>query len=98
MVSWNDAAEMKDLADSLNPQNQPGLWESILPIIVPVLLISCGSLIKYQLKAEIVDSAWWTDLLLQLGDKNIAIAIGVLIAFPLTRYIAKEQRATVESD
>ena len=92
-----DAAEMTDLADSLNPQNQPGLWESILPIIVPVLLISCGSLIKYQLKAEIVNSAWWTDLLLQLGDKNIAIAIGVLIAFPLTRYIAKEQRATLVS-
>lgn len=92
-----DRPGIAELAESLETKNQPGLWESILPIVVPVLLITCGSVIKYLLKAKIVESAWWTDLLLQLGDKNLAIAIGVLIAFPLTRYIAKEQRATLVS-
>jgi GntP family gluconate:H+ symporter len=75
----------------------PKLAESLLPILVPVVLITIGSILKYLSKSQQTESSTVTDLFLFLGDKNIAIAIGTAFAMALTRYIHSAQRITLVS-
>ena len=75
----------------------PNLLESLLPIIVPVVLITIGSVLAYLLDSQRLESSSLTSLLAFLGDKNIAIAIGLVFAIALTRYIGPEQRASLVS-
>ncbi|OYP28840.1 GntP family permease [Rhodopirellula sp. MGV] len=75
----------------------PGLWMSLLPIIVPVVLITLGSVIRYALDAGHLSSGDATEAMLFVGDKNIAIAVGVALAFRLVGFIDKDRRQTLVS-
>jgi len=63
--------------EELNPE-MPSALKSILPILLPILLIANASLIKF-LKWE--NSL--TDILLFLGNPLVALLIGMLLAFSL---------------
>ncbi|TWU02382.1 GntP family permease [Stieleria varia] len=75
--------------------NGPSLLASLLPIAVPVVLITVGSVLAYLIKSDRVIASGWTDLFKFTGDKNIAIGIGVLLAFGLMRYVPAEKRKTL---
>lgn len=81
-------------ADS-NPK--PGLIESLLPILVPVLLITIGSVFAYLGKSGAVEKSSFTSVVAFFGDKNIAIAIGLGFAMVLVRYIDAEKRKSLVS-
>ena len=57
----------------------PKFLESLLPIIVPVALITIGSVLAYLLKSGSIEANSLTDVFRFLGDKNIAIAIGLAL-------------------
>lgn len=75
----------------------PKFIESLLPIIVPVALITIGSVLAYLLKSGSIEANSLTDVFRFLGDKNIAIAIGLAFAMMLTRFIDAEQRTSLVS-
>lgn len=77
--------------------DSPPLIHALLPITIPVILIAIGSLTKYLSKQNVTDTASpvWTDILTGLGDKNIALGIGVVLALSLRRYCSTESRATL---
>ncbi len=77
------------------PRPQPPLLLSLLPIVIPVALISVASVISYLTDADHLSEAPWTTWLLTLGDKNIAIGIGCAFAFGLVRYCPSEKRRTL---
>lgn len=75
----------------------PGLIESLLPIVVPVLLITAASIFKYLTKSGSIEASAITQALLVLGDKNIAIAIGLGFAAALVRYVEPGLRKSLVS-
>lgn len=91
--------------DSIDPasdqlqhkQRSPGFIESLLPILVPVVLITIGSVLAYLTKSGGVESSSLTDFFQLIGDKNIAIAIGVAFAMALARYIDAQRRTSLVS-
>ncbi|MDA9934599.1 SLC13 family permease [Rubripirellula sp.] len=86
---------------SKNPSSpsddSPPLIRALLPITIPVILIAVGSLTDYLVKqnAAGVESAVWTDILRGMGNKNIALGIGVVLALSLRKFCPEEQRATL---
>jgi GntP family gluconate:H+ symporter len=75
--------------------SSPGLIESLLPIAVPVLLISLGSIVVYLLDSRIVSESAWTRLAEVVGEKNTAITFGAVFAMSLMRYCPADRRATL---
>lgn len=77
--------------------DSPPLIHALLPITVPVVLIAIGSLTKYlsQQNGSDIEPPVWTDILTGLGDKNIALSIGVVLALSLRKYCSTELRATL---
>ena len=75
----------------------PGLIESLLPILIPVVLISIGSIVAYLVDSETVTESAWTGFASIAGDKNVAIAIGAVFAMFLMRYCAVDRRGTLIS-
>ena len=63
-----------------------------MPITIPVVLIALGSLTAYLTKQEVIDAALWTDILRGMGDKNIALGIGLVLALSLIKYCPAAQR------
>ncbi|MCD0459337.1 GntP family permease [Roseiconus lacunae] len=86
-----------DSAATANRRVGPGLIAALLPIMVPVVLITAGSVIRYLLDAGKLETGGITDALLFIGDKNIAIAIGLAMAFHLVRFVAPERRQSLVS-
>jgi gluconate:H+ symporter, GntP family len=86
---------------SKNPSSpsddSPPLIRALLPITIPVILIAVGSLTDYLVKqnAAGIESAVWTDILRGMGNKNIALGIGVVLALSLRKFCPEEQRATL---
>ncbi|MCO8120661.1 GntP family permease [Stieleria sp. TO1_6] len=76
-------------------RKSPGLMESLWPIIVPVVLITIGSVVSYLTKSGRIETTEMTRLLLLVGDKNIAIAIGLAFAMSLLRYIPTGPRSSL---
>lgn len=76
---------------------RPGLAESLIPIVVPVVLITIASVINYLVDAKSIQPSGATRAVKFFGDKNIAIAIGVVFAMRLMRYCRAESRATLVS-
>ena len=85
------AGSQSDLAD------RPGLLASLLPIVVPVLLITIGSVLAYLVKSGSVESTSTTNFIRLLGEKNIAIAFGVMFAMMLMRFCDQEKRKSLVS-
>ena len=75
----------------------PGLAESLFPILIPVLLISAGSIAGYMEGSGWVSESAWTRFASVLGDKNIAIALGTIFALSLLRYCPVDNRKTLIS-
>ncbi|MCA9137458.1 MAG: GntP family permease [Planctomycetales bacterium] len=87
----------------------PRFVESLLPILIPVVLITIGSILDYLTKSKVLDVGSIemmpyralvgvaVDGFQFLGDKNIAIGIGLGFAMTLTRYIDSGQRASLVS-
>ena len=73
----------------------PSLRSSLLPILVPILLIAAGSISAYLVQSGTVLAGDWTRLFQNLGDKNIAIGAGALLAMLLIRYCSEQQRKSV---
>ncbi|MDE0866676.1 MAG: SLC13 family permease [Rubripirellula sp.] len=73
-------------------QELPSLTRALLPITIPVVLIALGSLTAYLTKQEVIDAALWTDILRGMGDKNIALGIGLVLALSLIKYCPAAQR------
>ena len=101
-VDTQDAVgdEYQDDADTHSPPQAltaqtPTLFASLCPIIVPVILIAIGSVIAYLRKSGALADSSLTNLLAILGDKNIAIGVGVVFAYLLVRYIPKGKRSTL---
>lgn len=81
-----------------SPSNEsPPLIRALLPITIPVLLIAVGSLTDYLVKQNVagIESAVWTDILRGMGNKNIALGIGVVLALSLRKFCPEEQRVTL---
>ncbi|QDT05298.1 Inner membrane permease YgbN [Rubripirellula lacrimiformis] len=84
-----------DQTNSANPSALPSLSASLLPILIPVVLIGVGSVATYLVKADRVETSWLTELLMNLGDKNIALGISVMLAFALLRYVPVASRKSL---
>ncbi|QDV44582.1 Inner membrane permease YgbN [Stieleria neptunia] len=89
--------QSEDSPEQLDRGRSPGFLESLLPIVVPVILITIGSVLAYLLKSGAVEPSGLTDVLKLVGDKNIAIAIGLAFGMTLIRYIDSDQRKTLVS-
>lgn len=91
----NDNQRVDDDIAPTNLKKQPAFLESIIPIAAPVVLITQGSVIAYLLKSKSIEPSKLTDFLAFFGDKNIAIAIGVLLSLNLLRFVGDEKRKTL---
>ena len=77
--------------------DSPPLIRALLPITIPVILIAVGSLTDYLVKQNVdsTESALWTDILRGMGNKNIALGIGAVLALSLRKFCPEEQRGTL---
>ena len=75
----------------------PPLSLALLPITIPVILIALGSLTDYLVKEKVVgmQSNLIAEIISGMGDKNIALGIGVVLALSLRKYCPSSQRATL---
>ncbi len=73
----------------------PSLIASLLPIVIPVVLITSGSILDYLIDSETIARTATTDAIALFGDKNIAIGFGVLFAFGLLRFCPPAKRKTL---
>lgn len=76
---------------------KPPLWLSLFPIALPVVLIALGSTIKSVYGSEAVAESELLGWILRLGDKNLALGLGCLVAFGLIRWVPNDQRRKVVS-
>ncbi|QEF99354.1 Inner membrane permease YgbN [Stieleria maiorica] len=90
-----DVADHGATAETSADGRSPGFAESLLPILVPVILITIGSVLAYLIQSGAVRPNRVTDLLRLVGDKNIAIAIGLAFGMALMRYIDADRRRTL---
>ncbi len=86
-----------DATPTASTHGQPGLLESLLPISIPVALIATASVIKYLVEANRIEASGVTRCLELIGEKNIAIAFGVVFAMVLLRYCPAGKRPTLVS-
>lgn len=70
----------------IKEEQLPSIWLSLLPIFLPIILISTASCIE-MMKASFKDNLFFV-LLRFLGDRNIALLVGTIIAL----WILKMQR------
>lgn len=74
---------------SMNPQELPGLTWSLLPILLPLLLISTGTLIRMQGPLP--------EWLAVLSDKNLAMACGAGLALFLAARVCEVKTVVQEA-
>ncbi|MEM7575758.1 MAG: GntP family permease [Bacteroidota bacterium] len=74
-------AELEGVVQAEDNRELPGNWASILPILLPILLIAMGTLLKF-LALEGTAVAW----LQLLGQPVVALLLGLLCCLPLFRY------------
>ena len=86
-----------ELSPTDDSSENPSLLASLLPIAIPVALIAVGSIVTSMVKAGNFESSQATHLIRSLGDKNIAIAIGVAFAFSLIKFCPQEKRKSIVS-
>jgi gluconate:H+ symporter, GntP family len=66
--------------------NQPSLLSSVLPVIVPIILIAIKSFLSIEKNSHTV----FANIFSSLGDPVIALSVGVLLAFAAGRLWTKE--------
>lgn len=91
-----DVGDQGDAAGGAAPAaGRPPLLLALLPIVVPVGLISAASILDSLIDAGVIGEATVPGWLFSLGDKNIALGIGCGFAFTLFRYCPAPKRATL---
>lgn len=75
----------------------PSLLRSLCPILVPVALIAAGSVMEYLVDGGQVASSMLSDAVLTLGNKNVALAVGVAFALSLRGYCPLASRDSLIS-
>ncbi len=86
------ASSMPDFTSSPSATDSPSLLKSLCPIIIPVFLIAAGSFTQTSIKSQWISEGIITDLILFIGNKNLAIAVGVAFALALKRYCPTSTR------
>lgn len=78
-------------------EKSPPLIRALLPITIPVILIALGSLTDYLVTQNVagIQSGVWSDILAGMGNKNIALGIGVVLALSLQTYCPEALRKTL---
>lgn len=61
-------------------ENLPGLFASLMPILIPVLLIAGKSVLVQLVPPDVENGSLLFDCLMILGDKNLALTLGALLA------------------
>ncbi|QDT11690.1 GntP family permease [Planctomycetes bacterium K23_9] len=89
----SESAEPESMIDDSTPR--PSLIESLIPILIPVVLITVASMLSYAIKSGSIEANTLTRAFGLLGDKNIAISLGVVFALTLTRYCQTEKRKSL---
>lgn len=94
--------------DATSQLDRPSLRAALIPIAIPVVLIAVGALVtsisksnayidflesRGPLQQDVITSVF--DILRNLGDKNIAIAIGVVFGLSLLKHCPANKRATL---
>jgi len=82
---WNIPLRESDdtgtIAAEPDPAHLPPLWLSVLPIILPVLLIAGAAAVDLFPSGSTLP--FWAEALLFWGDKNIALTLSALIALAM---------------
>jgi GntP family gluconate:H+ symporter len=71
---------LDEVKEENTPQQLPALWKSILPVLIPLLLIAAGSLTELIPMPEIVKSA-----LHFIGSPVVALLCGLLLSLLLVQ-------------
>jgi GntP family gluconate:H+ symporter len=79
------------------PTESPSLLASLSPIAIPVVLIAVGSVVTYMTDAGTLHGGLFVDIVRSLGNKNIALAVGVVFALSLLKYCPAGKRASLIS-
>lgn len=87
----------QDLATQNDEALAPSFVRSIAPIIIPVTLIAVGALIQTLLGSKIINQGLFSDLIMFVSNKNVAIAIGAGFALSLRRYCSSGDRDSLIS-
>ncbi len=94
----DDPAEMGELGELPAMSTEgPSLVRALCPIAVPVALIAVGSVATYLLQAGLIQSNMLTEMVRSVGDKNIALAVGVVFALSLMSYCPLGKRDSLVS-
>ena len=78
-------------------EHRPPLSLSLLPIVLPVVLIATASVVTTLVDTGRLEASAPTDTLLALGDKNVALAFGCVGAFGLVAYTPPGKRGSIVS-
>ena len=91
------SCDSDSVAPALPLDESPPLIRALLPITIPVILIALGSLTDYLVKQNVagIEQGVWTDILAGMGNKNIALGIGVVLALSLRAYCPEALRTTL---
>lgn len=73
--------EQEQPTDSVTEEQMPGCWAALLPILLPLLLIVINSVCSLTFPAD----SFILQLVQFIGDKNIALVIGILTAVLLLK-------------
>ncbi|MBD8490855.1 GntP family permease [Echinicola sp. CAU 1574] len=65
------------------PAEQPGLWKSVMAVIVPLILILIKSVLEYP--SLELEPNFWVNVFTFLGTPVIALFVGVLLALTLPK-------------
>ncbi|MEQ8414386.1 MAG: SLC13 family permease [Imperialibacter sp.] len=69
--------EIKALSEK-DERELPALWFSLLPIFIPIVLISVNALVDSFVDVSTMSSSWLTSVLEFIGEKNVALSLGAL--------------------
>jgi GntP family gluconate:H+ symporter len=78
-------------------EQRPPLSLSLLPIVLPVILIATASVVRTLVDTGRLEASAATDTLLAFGDKNVALALGCVGAFGLVAYTPAGKRGSIVS-
>ncbi len=92
-------SETRQLAGQADDAAKPDLMSALLPIAIPVVLITVASVFKIATKPEAgaqpVEPSILSNVILFLGDKNVALGIGAILAMRLALFIPKGKRESI---
>lgn len=77
-VKSSDELDVESISQAYNQHNLPGTAASVTPILLPIILMACGSIASFA-KME----GFTAQLLIFLGKPIIALTAGLISALPL---------------